>query len=80
MGPPINLGPVINTTAFEIQPALSQDGHWLFFLSNRPGSAGLDIWVSYREPIHDDLAWQSPVNAGPGVNSPAIEGDPSFFV
>lgn len=75
-GPPINLGPVIGGG---IQPALSRDGHWLFFGSNRPGSAGFDIWVSYREHIHDDLAWQPPVNAGPGVNSPAAEGDPSFF-
>jgi Tol biopolymer transport system component len=78
-GPPINLGPVINTTAGEFQPALSRDGHWLFFQSSRPGSAGLDIWVSYREHIHDDLSWLPAVNAGPGVNSPAAEGDPSFF-
>jgi hypothetical protein len=79
-GPPINLGPVINTTAGEFQPALSRDGHWLFFASTRPGGFGsFDIWVSYREHIHDDFDWQPSVNAGPGVNSPAAEGDPSFF-
>ena len=79
-GPPINLGPVINTTAGEIQPALSRDGHWLFFTSNRPGGFGsFDIWVSYREHVHDDFDWQPPVNAGPIVNSPNFDGGPFFF-
>jgi hypothetical protein len=68
-GPPVNLGPVINTASFEARPNLSRDGHWLFFSSNRPGFGGMDIWVSYREHIHDDFAWQPPVNLGHGVNT-----------
>ena len=28
---PVNLGPPINTSLSEFAPALSRDGHWLFF-------------------------------------------------
>jgi len=70
-GPPANLGPAINSTAFESRPNLSRDGHWLFFSSNRAGglAPGLDIWASYRQHVHDDFGWQPPVNLGPGVNA-----------
>ena len=81
-GTPVNLGPVVNTTFTEFSPDLSRDGHWLFFHSNRqPGSftPGLDIWVSYREHVHDDFAWQTPVNLGSGVNAPGLDTSPSFF-
>jgi hypothetical protein len=69
-GPPENLGPVINSPAFESRPSLSRDGHWLFFSSNRIGgfAPGLDIWASYREYVHDDFDWQPPVHLGAGVN------------
>src|SRR3989442_657332 len=43
---PVNLGPVINPTFIENGPALSIDGHLLFFFSNRPGTGGNDIYVS----------------------------------
>jgi hypothetical protein len=79
-GPPINLGPVINSDSNDGSPNLSRDGHWLFFQSIRPGGFGsFDIWVSYREHIHDDFDWQPPVNAGPIVNSPNFEMSPFFF-
>ena len=80
-GPPVNLGSVVNTSLTEFNPNLSRDGHWLFFHSNRPGSIvpGLDIWVSYREYVHDDFAWQTPVNLGAGVNAPGLDTSPSFF-
>jgi Tol biopolymer transport system component len=78
-GLPINLGPVINTAVGEAQASLSRDGHWLFFASNRPGGlGGVDIWMSYREHVHDDFDWQPAINAGPG-NSSGNEADPSFF-
>jgi len=69
-GPPVNLGPVINSAAFESRPSLSRDGHWLFFSSTRPGgfAPGLDLWASYRDHVHDDFDWQTPVHLGPGVN------------
>ena len=29
---------------------------------------GLDLWASYREHVHDDFDWQTPVHLGAGVN------------
>jgi hypothetical protein len=43
------------------------------------GLGGLDIWVSWRANTHDIFGWESPVNLGTGVNSPATDGGPSFF-
>jgi hypothetical protein len=70
-GTPINLGSNINTSANERGPALSRDGHYLFFSSNRqPGGFGnQDLWASYRKHTHDDFSWGPPVNLGPGVNT-----------
>ena len=36
----------------------------------RPGgfAPGLDLWASYRDHVHDDFDWQTPVHLGPGVN------------
>lgn len=77
---PVNLGATVNSAANDAAPALSRDEHWLFFNSNRPGGlGGADIWTSYRSDVHDDLAWEPPVNVGPGVNSPAGESQASFF-
>ncbi|HUG39110.1 MAG TPA: hypothetical protein VMM12_01430 [Longimicrobiales bacterium] len=78
---PVNLGARVNTAeSNEAGPALSRDEHWLFFGSNRAGGHGRgDIWVSYRENIHDDLGWGAPVNLGPGVNTSAGESQPSYF-
>ena len=85
-GAPTNLGEVVNSTADENTPNISRDGHWLFFMSRRPGSQanpagviGFDIYVSYREHVHDDFAWQSPVNVGPNVNSPSFDQSPFFL-
>jgi hypothetical protein len=79
-GPPTNIGAVVNATEEDAVPNLSRDGHWLFFMSRRPGGlGGFDIWVSYREHVHDDFAWQPPVNAGPAVNSPGFDQNPFFF-
>jgi hypothetical protein len=78
-GPPVNLGPIINTSANESVPAFSRDGHLMFFSSGRPGSGGIDIWVSRREQTHDDFGWQPPVNLGAGVNSASTDAGPSYF-
>ena len=79
-GTPINLGPPVNTVFDEGNPALSRDGHFLFFQSIRPGGiGGIDLWVSYREHTHDDFDWQPAVNLGAGVNSAADDNGPSFF-
>src|SRR3990170_101927 len=79
-GPPVNVGPTINTASDETIPALSRDGHWLLFNSNRPGGFGdIDLWVSLREHVHDDFDWQTPVNLGGGVNSAFIDAGASYF-
>ena len=79
-GPAMNLGPIINTTANEMVPAFSRDGHLMFFASNRPGGfGGVDIWVSRREQTHDDFAWQPAENLGAGVNSVVLDEGPSYF-
>jgi Tol biopolymer transport system component len=79
-GSPVNLGPTVNTTVDEGNPAFSRDGHLLFFQSKRlPSVGGVDLWVSYREHTHDDFDWQPAVNLGPGVNSTADDNGPSYF-
>jgi hypothetical protein len=79
-GEPLNLGSRVNTSFNERSPALSRDGHYLFFATNRPGgSGGFDIWVSWRAHTRDDFGWQPPVHLGSGVNSPAGDFGPSYF-
>lgn len=71
---PVNMGAVINTPGMELGPVLSRDGHQLYFSSTRPGGhGGLDLWVSWRDDVHDDAAWQAPVNLGVDVNGAGPE-------
>jgi Tol biopolymer transport system component len=77
---PLNLGPNVNTSFNERSPALSRDGHFLFFATTRPGGSGsFDIWVSWRAHTRDDFGWQPPVNLGPGVNGAFGDFGPTFF-
>lgn len=79
-GPPVNLGSTINTDSNERSPALSGNGHLLFFATDRLGGVGaFDIWISWRADTHDDFAWEPPVNLGTGINTPATDAGPSFF-
>src|SRR6266540_3107370 len=80
-GRPASLGSTVNSSVNDFAPALSRDGHWLFFASARqPGGAGSgDIWVAFRENVHDDFAWEPPVNLGTGVNTSGFEGGPAYF-
>ena len=79
-GPPVNLGPTVNTTFDEGNPAFSRDGHLLFFQSKRlPSFGGIDIWVSRRSNSHDDFDWQPAVNLGPAINSIADDNGPTYF-
>jgi OOP family OmpA-OmpF porin len=49
---PVNLGPVVNSTAFDGAPALSWDGATLFFYSTRPrGRGGADLYVTTRTKL-----------------------------
>ena len=57
---PKNMGPAINSRAWESQPSLSADGRTLYFVSDRYGGKGRrDIWVSY---LQDNGEWTDAVN------------------
>lgn len=76
---PENVGPNVNTSSLEAAPYISRDGHSLYFESDRAGGSGsIDMLVSWRDDIHDDHAWQPPVNLGPEVNGPGPEGPVSI--
>ncbi len=70
---PQNLGPIINTPAWESQPCISNDGKTLYFSSNRPGGLGThDIW--YATLVNGK--WTEPKNMGAPVNSEGSEQGP----
>src|SRR5438876_1063468 len=74
---PVNLGPVVNSSALDANAGLSSDAHTLFFVSTRTGGLGnLDIWMSHRRCLACD--WEAPVNLGAPINSDAI--DPAVLV
>jgi hypothetical protein len=74
---PINLGPIVNSTALERAPAISKDGLSLYFASNRLGGfGGEDIYVSQRETRDDE--WGPSMNLGPIVNTADNEMVPAF--
>jgi Tol biopolymer transport system component len=50
----------VNTSFNDGCPIEAPEGDGLFLASNRPGSLGLDIWVSSRGP--GDTGWTAPVN------------------
>jgi Tol biopolymer transport system component len=69
-GPPQNVGPTVNTAFNEQAPAVTIDGHRIYFFSNRPGGfGGNDLYVSRRRDKRDDFAWQPPENLGSKINS-----------
>jgi hypothetical protein len=79
-GTPANLGPTVNSSSSEAVPSFSDDGHWMFFGSDRPGGfGGVDIYQSYRADIHDDFGWQAPTNLGANVNTTADENGSGYF-
>jgi hypothetical protein len=76
-GAPVNLGPTVNSSENDAGPNMSRDGHYLFITSARPGGFGLnDIWVFWRADVHDDFAWEAPVNLGPPINGAAFDAGP----
>jgi hypothetical protein len=79
-GAPQNLGSLINGAGADFAPNLSNDGHLLFFSSNRAGGAGgNDIWVSRRDNTDDDFAWGPPTNLGPDVNTATADQAPMYL-
>jgi len=74
-GPPVNLGPVVNSSADEMAPSISSDGLELYFSGYRSagtyvrsgGYGQSDMWVTRRATRNDP--WGTPENLGPAVNS-----------
>ena len=83
-GPPVNVGPPINSPDDDFCPTIDRDGHRFFFVSDRPtwagGAAcgGTDI---YETRFRSDGSAEEPVNLGcdwnGGPNSAAGEASPS---
>src|SRR5688572_16016979 len=72
----LNLGPNINTHAWDSQPSLSHSGDTLFFASDRIGGFGYsDIYYSVRDANGN---WQKARNLGPIVNTRGFEVSPFF--
>lgn len=68
---PISLGTTINLPGTESStPFMAADGVTLYFSSDRAGGqGGADIWMS-RRLDESWTNWSTPVNLGPGVNTP----------
>jgi Tol biopolymer transport system component len=65
---PMNLGPIVNGSSWDMAPDVSADGLTLYFASNRAGGyGGFDIWATTRATKDDP--WEEPVNLGSNVNS-----------
>ncbi|TGK03108.1 hypothetical protein EHQ53_06570 [Leptospira langatensis] len=64
--------PEINSNFNEKMPAISPDGKYLVFSSDRPGGSGeYDLWISHRNI--STSTWSSPINMGSEVNSKSSE-------
>src|SRR5262245_7289340 len=62
--PPFNLGCGVNSSANDLAPNLTTDGHLLFFNSFRgtDSCGGADIFFTHRQNRRDDLGWEAPLN------------------
>ncbi len=75
---PVNIGPEINSAAWESQPSLSADGRILYFISDRrDGIGGRDIYFSRKK---DDGTWSEAENMGQPINTPFDEISPFIHV
>lgn len=71
---PRNLGPEVNSPAWESQPSLSADGRVLYFVSDRRGGLGkADIYVAVQNA---QGAWTRARNLGPAINTQYDERSP----
>ncbi|MCL5279168.1 MAG: protein kinase, partial [Planctomycetes bacterium] len=76
-GPPVNLGPTVNSSAEDWGASLSADGLDLYFTSNRAGGLGsYDLWMTTRATVNDN--WGTPTNLGLSLNTPYNDTFPSI--
>ena len=76
-GPPATLGAIVNSSASDVAPSLTTDGHYLFFTSQRSGN--FDIYVTYRRDVDDDFGWESPVALPVPINGGSFDAGPWVF-
>jgi hypothetical protein len=66
-----NLGPHVNSTAWDSHPALSHNEDTLYFASDRIGGFGLsDLYYTYKRP---DGSWTPAQNMGPVINTVRVK-------
>ncbi len=67
--------PFCNESSNYMHPAISPDGHMIFFVSDKSGGeGGTDIYMVRK----DKEGWSKPMNLGDNVNTKANEGFPYF--
>ncbi|HSJ31519.1 MAG TPA: hypothetical protein VK933_08800 [Longimicrobiales bacterium] len=77
--PPENLGPLVNTEAFEPFPTPSSDGNTLYFnRSTTFDSPDSDIWVATCS--HEDEPWGAPERLPEPVRGPRADLAPAISV
>ncbi|HEY8402913.1 MAG TPA: OmpA family protein [Cytophagaceae bacterium] len=73
---PKNLGPNVNSTAWDSQPTLSHNEDTLYFASDRLGGFGLsDIYFTYKNSKGE---WMPAQNMGPIINTRGNEVSPFY--
>jgi hypothetical protein len=73
-GPPVSLGPAVNSPQQDWLASISTDGLTLYFQSNRPGGFGsTDLYVTTR--ANRSAPWGPAVNLGPSINTSAIDAN-----
>lgn len=83
-GPPINLGPEVNTEGHEIFPHADTDGKLYFASDGHIGLGGLDIYYTSQD---EEGTWKTPENMGAPINTLSddfgiifnVEGTCGFF-
>ncbi len=71
-----NLGPNVNSVAWDSHPAISRSGDTLYFASGRSGGFGLtDIYFTYKDVRG---RWTKAQNMGPVINTRDSEYSPFF--
>ena len=64
---PVNLGPLVNSSAHDFGAWISTDGLELYYNSMRGGYGGADLYMTTRATTSDE--WGTPINLGAQVNS-----------
>jgi OOP family OmpA-OmpF porin len=73
---PCNVGATINSDNWEAQANLSQDGRFLFYVSDRDGGQGASGTTDIYMTEITNEGWTQPINLGPVINSTGSEYTP----